>query len=76
MLVGLRPIFFVATVEVMAGKPKDPAKVKKYMLRVRMTEDERRLVDEAARLKSLETSTWVRVEIVAVARKVLARQSR
>jgi uncharacterized protein (DUF1778 family) len=67
-------VFFVATVDGMAGKPKDPTKVKSFMLRIRMTEEERGLVEEAARLKSLETSTWVRFEIVALARKLLAKR--
>ena len=59
----------------MAGKPKRPDQVKSYMLRVRMTEAERALVEEAARARSLETSTWARSELVALARKTL-RKSR
>jgi len=55
----------------MAGKPKKPEQVKTYMLRVRMTEEERALLEEAARHKSLETSTWARSELVALARKIL-----
>ena len=74
MLVGLFPIIFVATICRMAGKPKAPEKVKSYMLRVRMTEAERSLVEEAARLKSLEVSTWVRFEVVALARKLLSKK--
>jgi hypothetical protein len=41
------------------------------MLRIRMTEAERALLEEAARFKSLETSTWARSELIALARKVL-----
>jgi uncharacterized protein (DUF1778 family) len=55
----------------MAGKPKKLDQVKTYMLRVRMTEAERALLEEAARTKSLETSTWARSELVALARKIL-----
>ena len=45
------------------------------MLRIRMTDEERALLEEAAKLKSLETSTWARSELVALARKVLGRKS-
>jgi uncharacterized protein (DUF1778 family) len=41
------------------------------MLRIRMTEDERKLLEEAAKSKSLETSTWARSELVSLARKLL-----
>jgi uncharacterized protein (DUF1778 family) len=58
----------------MAGRPKKPEQVKTYMLRIRMTEDERALLEEAARHKSLETSTWARSELVAMARKILGRK--
>lgn len=57
----------------MAGKPKKPEQVKTYMLRIRMTEAERTLLEQAARLKSLETSTWARSELVALAKKFLAK---
>ena len=58
----------------MAGKPKDPAKVRKNTLRVRLTEEERKLVDEAARRNGQETSTWVRAEILALARAMLSKK--
>lgn len=58
----------------MAGKPKDPVRVKTYTLRIRMTETERTLLEEAAKVKSLETSTWARSELVALARRLLARK--
>ena len=57
----------------MAGKPKNPGQVKSYMLRIRMTRAERALVEEAAQSRSLETSTWARSELVAQARKTLAK---
>jgi hypothetical protein len=56
----------------MAGKPKDPDLRKSYMLRVRMTQEERELLEAAARVKSLETSTWARSELVALARSLLS----
>jgi hypothetical protein len=56
----------------MAGKPKNPEQIKSYMLRVRMTESERALLEAAAKARSLETSTWARSELVELARKRLA----
>jgi uncharacterized protein (DUF1778 family) len=55
----------------MAGKPKDPESVKSYMLRVRMTEEDRRLIEAAAKAKSLEVSTWARSELVSLAKRLL-----
>jgi uncharacterized protein (DUF1778 family) len=60
----------------MAGRRKKPGgEAKTYMLRIRMTEAERALLEEAAKIKSLETSTWARSELVAMARKLLAKKS-
>ena len=59
----------------MAGrfrKPKSEAKT--YMLRVRMTQEERALLEEAARAKSLQLSSWVRSEMLALARKMLGKK--
>jgi uncharacterized protein (DUF1778 family) len=58
----------------MAGKPKNPELVKSFTLRVRMTEGERALLEEAAKVKSLETSTWARSELVALARKIIRQR--
>ncbi len=56
----------------MAGRPKKPkSESKSFMLRVRMTEAERELLDRAAKLKSLQLSSWVRSELVALARKII-----
>jgi uncharacterized protein (DUF1778 family) len=56
----------------MAGRPKKSAsQAKSYMLRIRMTEAERKLLEEAARSKSLETSTWARSELLALAKELL-----
>ena len=58
----------------MSGRHKKPdAEAKSYMLRIRMTEAERALLEEAAKSKSLETSTWARSELVALARRLLGR---
>jgi uncharacterized protein (DUF1778 family) len=60
----------------MAGKKKKPEQVKGYMLRVRMTEEERRLLDEAAKAKSLQVSSWARSELLALARALLAQKAK
>lgn len=57
---------------VMAGKPKKPEQVKSFMLRIRVTEAERTLLEQAAALKSLQMSSWIRSEMLAQARKLLA----
>jgi hypothetical protein len=59
----------------MVGRHKKPAaEAKAFMLRIRMTEAERALLEEAAKNKSLETSTWARSELVALARKILGKK--
>ncbi len=56
----------------MAGRhKKQPADAKSYMLRIRMSESDRVLLEEAAKSRSLETSTLARSELVSLARKVL-----
>jgi uncharacterized protein (DUF1778 family) len=56
----------------MAGRPKkSEAETLSYMLRVRMSPEDRDLLAQAAKLKSLELSTFVRSEMVALARKML-----
>ena len=52
-------------------RKKTDAEAKTYLLRIRMTQAERELLEDAAKVKSLETSTWARSELVALARKVL-----
>jgi hypothetical protein len=39
-----------------------------------MTETDRALLEAAAKAKSLETSSWARSELVALARKILAKK--
>jgi uncharacterized protein (DUF1778 family) len=59
----------------MAGRPKKPeSDVKAFMLRIRMTEDERKVLDDAARVKSLQLSSWARSELLALARKILGKK--
>jgi uncharacterized protein (DUF1778 family) len=46
------------------------------MLRVRMTQEERGLLETAAKVKSLQLSSWVRSEMLALARKILAGKAK
>jgi uncharacterized protein (DUF1778 family) len=59
----------------MPGRHKKPeSEAKSYMLRIRMTEADRALLEEAAKSRSLETSTWARTELVALAKRILAKR--
>ena len=60
----------------MARPRKATGETRDNVLRVRLTEAERRALDEAAKSKGLETSTWARSELVARARKLLGGQRR
>jgi hypothetical protein len=56
----------------MAGRPKKPdSQAKSYTLRIRMTQAQRALLEEAARTRGLETSTWARSELLALANALL-----
>jgi uncharacterized protein (DUF1778 family) len=59
----------------MTGRPKKrKPDSKTYMLRIRMTEEDRELIDAAAKSKSLETSTWARSELVGLAKKIVGKK--
>ena len=47
---------------------------KAFMLRVRMSDADRELLEAAARYRSLTLSSWVRSEMVAIARKTLGKK--
>jgi uncharacterized protein (DUF1778 family) len=56
----------------MAGRPKKPlSQAKSYTLRIRMTPAQRALLEEAAQSRGLETSTWARSELIALANELL-----
>jgi uncharacterized protein (DUF1778 family) len=57
----------------MAG-PSKKRDNKTFMLRIRMTEADRDLLEEAARYRSLKLSSWARSELVALARKALGKK--
>ena len=59
----------------MAGRPRKPKGLARdNVLRVRLTEDERKELDEAAKSDSLETSTWARHELLSLAKKMRKQQ--
>jgi uncharacterized protein (DUF1778 family) len=57
------------------ARPKKPeSETLSYMLRIRMAEEDRELLEQAAKYKSLQLSTWARSELVALARKILDKK--
>jgi uncharacterized protein (DUF1778 family) len=53
----------------MARPRKPDGETRENVLRIRLTEEERAAIDAAAKEKGLETSTYARVELLALARK-------
>jgi uncharacterized protein (DUF1778 family) len=59
----------------MQGRPKKAeGEVKGYTMKVRMTDEERAILGAAARVKSLSLSSWVRSELLALAKRLLAKE--
>jgi len=57
------------------GRPKKPeGEVRENILRIRLNESERALLDEAASVRSEEVSTWARERLLALARQLLRRK--
>ena len=57
----------------MAKPKKKPALAKSTFFRFRCTEDEKKLIESAAALRSLDASAWGRSELLALAKKLLAK---
>jgi hypothetical protein len=56
----------------MAGRPKKPGdEARGKVLRIRLTTDERKTLDEAAKFRGLESSTGARMELLTLAKKLL-----
>jgi uncharacterized protein (DUF1778 family) len=52
------------------GRPKkQPGEARSNVLQVRLTDAEKQALDEAAQFKGMDTSTWVRVEMLSLARE-------
>lgn len=62
----------------MAGprKKKPVGKARENVLRIRLTEEERALLDGVAETRTLDTSTWARSELIALAKKSLENISK
>jgi hypothetical protein len=59
----------------MAGRPRKPkGAARENVLRVRLTDKERGELDEAASVSGLDTSTWVRYELLSLAKKIRAKR--
>jgi hypothetical protein len=59
----------------MAGRPKKPeGKVRSKLVPVRLSEGEYELLDRAAKAKSLQLSSWIRSEMLALARRLLSKE--
>jgi len=59
------------------GRPKIPKpEAKTFMLRIRMTEEDRALLEKAAKRQSLQLSSWARSELIGLARKLLRKDGR
>lgn len=54
------------------GRPKKSSgEARDHIMHVRLTADERELLDAGAKIKALDTSAWVRSEMLALARQLL-----
>jgi len=57
------------------GRPKKKDfEAKTFMLRIRMTGEDRELLEQAAKRKSLQMSSWARSELIELARKLLSKK--
>ncbi|HEX3151425.1 MAG TPA: hypothetical protein VHR66_25325 [Gemmataceae bacterium] len=61
----------------MRGRPKKPDTERRdSILQVRLTAEERAILDAASARKALDTSAWVRSEMLALAAKVIAKKAK
>ena len=52
------------------ARPKKPkGEQRENVLRIRLTEAERKVLDAAAASRTLDTSTWARAELIALAKR-------
>lgn len=52
------------------ARPKKPAgESRANVLRIRLTDAERRALDAAANARTLDTSTWARAELLQIAKR-------
>ena len=55
---------------------KQPGEVRENVLRIRLTDEERRLIDEAAASKSLDSSAWARSELLTLAKQLTRKNGK
>jgi uncharacterized protein (DUF1778 family) len=60
---------FVATINSMARPTKADAERKTNMLRIRLTEEDRRILEDAAGLSGMDTSAWARSILLRSAKR-------
>jgi hypothetical protein len=61
----------------MKGRPKKPDTERRdSILQVRLTAAERATLDAAASSKALDTSAWVRSEVLALAARMVGRKAK
>lgn len=59
----------------MRGRPPKPkADRRTNQLHVLLTDDERQALDKAASLKSMDLSGWARMELLAIAKRLVNRK--
>jgi len=58
----------------MARPRKNDGEVRENILRIRLTDAERALLEEAAKSRSLETSSWARSELLVLAKKMIGQR--
>ena len=61
-------------IDFMARPKKSPEHSKSTYFRFRCAEDEKRLIERAASLRSLDASAWGRSELVALAKRLIAKE--
>jgi hypothetical protein len=59
----------------MARPKKKAADRRTDILRIRLTDEERAELDHAAKTIGLDTSTWGRVELLALAKKIASKHA-
>jgi uncharacterized protein (DUF1778 family) len=58
----------------MARPKKSPSETLSYMLRIRMSQEDRELLEQAAKFNSLQLSSWARSELVVLARAIVEKK--
>jgi hypothetical protein len=57
------------------GRPKKATgEARDVIMHVRLTAEERAILDAGAKVKALDTSAWVRSEMLALARELVGKQ--